>query len=49
MTGSLTISVQFPPRSLLPFGPDWLGSWLTLILVPGFVAGLYWRWRWKLV
>lgn len=49
MVGPLTISVQFPPRSLLPFGPDWLGSWLTLILVPGFVAGLYWRWRWKLV
>lgn len=47
--GNLQIFVSFPARSLLPFGPAWLGHWLLLAFVPGFVAGLYWRWRWKLV
>ncbi len=47
--GTLQIGFTLPPRSLLPFGPTWLGDWLLLAFVPGFVAGLYWRWRWKLV
>ena len=47
--GDLEIHVALPEQSLLGFGPAWLGQWLFWFLFPGLIAGLYWRWRWKLV
>jgi hypothetical protein len=47
--GDVMVHANFPARSLLPFGPAWLGHWLALFIAPGLIAGFYWRWRWKLV
>ncbi|MDZ7783914.1 MAG: hypothetical protein U5K56_13595 [Halioglobus sp.] len=34
------VNIELPPQRFIPFGPDWVASWLTLFLVVSVVGAL---------